>query len=51
MIGYGAPKKAGTHEAHGEPLGDAELRGAKQALGWPLEPPFLLPEPARRPLP
>jgi transketolase len=46
IIGYGAPKKAGTHEAHGEPLGDAELRGAKQALGWPLEPAFLLPEPA-----
>jgi transketolase len=48
IIGYGAPKKAGTHEAHGEPLGDAELRGAKQALGWPLEPAFLLPEPAVR---
>jgi transketolase len=46
IIGYGAPKKAGTSEAHGEPLGEAELRGAKQALGWPLEPPFLLPEPA-----
>jgi transketolase len=48
VIGFGAPKKAGTHEAHGEPLGDAELRGAKQALGWPLEPPFLLPESALR---
>ncbi len=48
VIGFGAPKKAGTHEAHGEPLGDAELRGAKQALGWPLEPSFLLPEPAVR---
>ncbi len=48
IIGYGAPKKAGTHEAHGEPLGDAEVRGAKQALGWPVEPPFLLPEPAVR---
>jgi transketolase len=48
VIGYGAPKKAGTHEAHGEPLGDAELRGAKQALGWPLEPAFFLPEPALR---
>ncbi|HEX2499915.1 MAG TPA: transketolase [Methylomirabilota bacterium] len=48
VIGFGAPKKAGTHEAHGEPLGDAELRGAKQALGWPVEPPFLLPEPALR---
>jgi transketolase len=48
VIGYGAPKKAGTAEAHGEPLGEAELRGAKQALGWPLEPWFLLPEPALR---
>jgi transketolase len=48
VIGYGAPKKAGTSEAHGEPLGEAELRGAKQALGWPLEPAFLLPEPALR---
>jgi transketolase len=48
VIGYGAPKKAGTHEAHGEPLGEAELRGAKQALEWPVEPPFLLPEPAVR---
>jgi transketolase len=46
VIGYGAPKKAGTHEAHGEPLGDAELQGAKQALGWPVEPRFLLPEAA-----
>jgi transketolase len=48
VIGYGAPKKAGTHEAHGEPLGEAELRGAKHALEWPVEPPFLLPEPAVR---
>ncbi|MBI3458568.1 MAG: transketolase [Candidatus Rokubacteria bacterium] len=46
VIGYGAPKKAGTHEAHGEPLGEAELKGAKQALGWPLDPPFLIPEAA-----
>ncbi len=46
VIGYGAPHKAGTSEAHGEPLGDEELRGAKQALGWPLEPMFLRPEPA-----
>jgi transketolase len=46
VIGYGAPTKAGTHEAHGEPLGEEELRGAKQALGWPLEPPFLIPEAA-----
>jgi len=46
IIGYGAPKKAGTSEAHGEPLGEEELRGAKQALGWPLEPAFLVPEAA-----
>ncbi|MGH7264398.1 MAG: transketolase, partial [Candidatus Rokuibacteriota bacterium] len=47
VIGYGAPTKAGTHEAHGEPLGEEELRAAKQALGWPVEPPFHVPEPAR----
>jgi transketolase len=47
VIGYGAPTKGGTHEAHGEPLGEEELRGAKQALGWPLEPAFHVPEPAR----
>jgi len=46
VIGYGAPRKQGTHEAHGEPLGEEELRGAKQALGWPVDPPFLLPEAA-----
>jgi transketolase len=46
VIGYGAPKKQGTHEAHGEPLGEEELRGAKQALGWPLEPVFHLPDAA-----
>ncbi|MFL5150967.1 MAG: transketolase [Microvirga sp.] len=33
-IGYGAPKKAGTSKAHGEPLGADELAGAKAALGW-----------------
>ena len=33
-IGYGAPKKAGTKSAHGEPLGAEELAAAKAALGW-----------------
>ena len=33
-IGFGAPKKAGTSKAHGEPLGADELAGAKAALGW-----------------
>ncbi|MEA2988224.1 MAG: transketolase [Alphaproteobacteria bacterium] len=32
-IGFGAPKKAGTSKAHGEPLGAEELAAAKQALG------------------
>jgi transketolase len=34
-IGFGAPKKAGTKSAHGEPLGAEELAAAKVALGWP----------------
>jgi transketolase len=43
-IGYGAPKKQGTAKAHGEPLGDEELNAAKDALGWPKEPRFLIPQ-------
>ena len=43
-IGIGAPKKEGTSKAHGEPLGAEEARGAKQALGWPTEPTFIVPE-------
>ena len=42
-IGYGAPKKQGTAKAHGEPLGDEELNAAKENLGWPVEPRFLIP--------
>ncbi|HVV42229.1 MAG TPA: transketolase [Nitrobacter sp.] len=34
IIGFGAPTKAGTSKAHGEPLGADELAGAKKALGW-----------------
>ena len=33
VIGYGAPKRAGTSKAHGEPLGPEELAGAKAKLG------------------
>ncbi len=44
VIGYGAPKKAGTKEAHGEPLGDEEIRGAKRAYGWPEDAQFLVPD-------
>jgi transketolase len=42
-IGFGAPKKAGTSKAHGEPLGAEELAGAKKALGWDYGP-FEIPD-------
>jgi transketolase len=45
-IGYGSPKKQDTAECHGEPLGEEELKAAKQKLGWPLEPRFYVPEDA-----
>ncbi len=38
ILGYGAPNKQNTFEAHGSPLGAEELRAAKEALGWPTEP-------------
>lgn len=44
IIGYGAPTKADTHSAHGEPLGDAEIVGAKKFFGWPENERFLVPE-------
>lgn len=43
IIGFGLPTRAGTSKAHGEPPGDVELNGAKQALGWPIEPRFYIP--------
>ena len=45
-IGYGSPHKHDSFEAHGSPLGVDEVRLTKQNLGWPTEPPFLIPEPA-----
>ncbi len=42
-IGFGAPKRAGTNKAHGEPLGAEEIAGARKALGWS-SPPFVVPE-------
>jgi transketolase len=42
-IGFGAPKRAGTSKAHGEPLGAEELAGAKKALGWDYGP-FEIPD-------
>ena len=46
-IGYGAPHKQDTFEAHGSPLGEVELKAAKENLGWPTEPMFLVPAEAQ----
>lgn len=48
VIGYGAPKKQGSYEAHGSPLGEEEVRATKEALGFPAEPAFLIPPEALR---
>jgi transketolase len=48
-IGYGLPTKQDKASAHGEPPGEEELAGARQKLGWPAEPRFLIPEDARTP--
>ena len=42
IIGYGAPHKQGTKEAHGEALGPEEVAAARATLGWP-HPPFVVP--------
>jgi transketolase len=42
-IGYGAPHKQDTSAAHGEPLGDDEIRLAKESYGWPADATFLVP--------
>jgi len=46
-IGYGAPHKQDSAEAHGSPLGPDEARAAKEKLGWPVEPAFLVPDEVR----
>lgn len=43
VIGYASPR-AGSHKAHGEPLGVEGVRLTKAALGWPQEPPFYVPD-------
>ena len=43
IIGYGAPTRANTGAAHGEALGEAELAGAKENLGWPYAESFFVP--------
>jgi transketolase len=43
-IGYGAPHKQDTAAAHGEPLGDEEVRLCKRFYGWPEDAQFFVPE-------
>ncbi|MGY2271579.1 MULTISPECIES: transketolase [Pseudomonas] len=47
VIGYGSPHKHNTAAAHGEPLGDEEIRLTKAAYGWPQDSSFLVPDDAR----
>jgi transketolase len=42
-IAYGAPHKQDTSAAHGEPLGEEEIRGTKRRYGWPEDAKFLVP--------
>ncbi len=44
IIGWGAPHKQDTSAAHGEPLGDEEIKLAKRAYGWPEDAQFLVPD-------
>ena len=46
IIGYGAPHRQGTKEAHGEALGPEEVAAARVTLGWPY-PPFVVPDEIR----
>jgi transketolase len=46
-IGYGAPHKQDTKEAHGEALGEDEVRLAKRAYGWPEDKSFYVPDGVR----
>ena len=46
-IGFGAPNKQDTKEAHGEPLGEDEIRLAKKSYGWPEDAKFLVPDGVR----
>ena len=43
-IGYGSPHRQDTPEAHGEPLGDEEIRLTKRSYGWPEDAKFLVPD-------
>jgi transketolase len=46
-IGYGSPNRVDTAAAHGEPLGEAEVKLTKRAYGWPEDAKFLVPDGVR----
>ncbi len=46
-IGYGSPHKQDTAAAHGEPLGEEEVRLTKRSYGWPEDAKFLVPDGVR----
>ncbi|WP_174816787.1 transketolase [Myxococcus fulvus] len=47
QIAFGAPKLQGSSKAHGEPLGDEEIKGTKRNYGWPEDAKFLVPDGVR----
>ena len=47
IIGWGAPNKQDTSAAHGEPLGEEEVKLAKKRYGWPEDAKFLVPDGVR----
>ena len=47
VIAHGSPNKAGTHGAHGAPLGAAEVAATKRAMGWPEDQAFFVPDEVR----
>jgi transketolase len=43
VIGFGAPNLCGSHDCHGAPLGNDEIKAARENLGWPHDP-FVVPQ-------
>ncbi len=48
IIGFGSPNKANTHNAHGAPLGEEEIKLTKKAYGWPENEKFYVPDSVRK---
>ncbi len=44
VIGQGSPAKQGKSSSHGSPLGAEEIEATKRGMGWPLDPPFFVPQ-------